>query len=209
VKRTESLPMPATERGRETRQRLLDAAEAVFGRRGYHEAGVTDIVRAAGVSQGTFYIYFPSKKDIFVAVVENLATALRAEIRAATEGLPDRASVEREGFRAFFRFVARHPYSYRIVRQAEFVDKAVFENYYRSLAKGYRRGLEAAARAGEFPAADFELLSYALMGIADFVGMRYVLWSDPGYVPDPVLDDLMRFILAGLHGSGGDGNGDR
>lgn len=204
MKRSRLLPVPVTDRGRETRQRLLDAAEAVFGRQGYHEAGVTDIVREAGVSQGTFYIYFPSKKDVFVAVVENLASALREEIRAATAGLPDRASVEREGFRAFFRFVARHPYSYRIVRQAEFVDRDVFENYYRSLAKGYRRGLEAAAKAGEFPAADFEVLSYALMGIADFVGMRYVLWNDPGYVPESVLESLMRFILTGLCGGGGD-----
>jgi len=165
---------------------------------GFHEASVTQIVAAAGVGQGTFYLYFAHKREIFVAVVQYLARALREEIGAGIQGAKTREEIERQGFRAFFRFVEKHPLSYRIVRQAEFVDEDAFRSYYRNLARGYRRGLEKAMAEGEFRALDAEALGYALMGIADFIGMRYVLWHDPGTVPEAVTEDLMRFILGGL-----------
>lgn len=190
--------MPTTGRGRETRQRLLDAAERIFGEEGFHEASVTQIVAAAEVGQGTFYLYFPTKRDIFVALVEHLASSLRQEIHGATEGLERREEVERAGFRAFFHFVEKHPLSYRIVRQAEFVDQQVFRDYYRSLAHGYERGLRAAAGTGEFRSPDAEAVSYALMGIADFIGMRYVLWTGGGHVPDTAFESIMELILHGL-----------
>lgn len=191
-------PLPQTDRGRETRQKLLDAAETIFGSMGFHEASVTQIVVAAGVGQGTFYLYFGQKRDIFIALVDHLAKSLRHSLGVAIAGLKTREDVERAGFKAFFAFVARHPMLYRIVRQAEFVDEEAFRAYYRTLARGYRRGLEAAMAQGEFRGLDAEALSYALMGIADFVGMRYVLWQDPGTVPADVTEDLMRFILGGL-----------
>jgi AcrR family transcriptional regulator len=50
--------------GRRTRRRLSDAALRVFARRGYHQARVDDIVRAARTSHGTFYLYFANKEDL-------------------------------------------------------------------------------------------------------------------------------------------------
>lgn len=49
---------------------LIDAARAVFRAKGYAAASVTDIVREAGVSQGTFYVYFNNKENVFDAVAE-------------------------------------------------------------------------------------------------------------------------------------------
>jgi AcrR family transcriptional regulator len=201
--KSEALPEPLTHRGRETRQRVLEAAERVFGEVGFHDASIARIVQEAGVAQGTFYLYFPSKRDVFVAVVDYLAGELRKEIQPAIAGLQSREAVEREGFRAFFRFVAKHPLSYRIVRQAEFVDPDAYRRYYRNLARGYARGLRHAAGTGEFRALDAEAVSYALMGIGDFIGLRYILWQDPGYVPEAVLETVMQFVLYGLKPVGG------
>lgn len=47
-----------------TRQAILDAAIRVFKEKGFQKTRVSDIVSAAGVAQGTFYLYFPSKDDI-------------------------------------------------------------------------------------------------------------------------------------------------
>jgi AcrR family transcriptional regulator len=58
-----------TERGQRTRERLIQAARAVFERDGFHEARVTDISREAGVAHGTFYTYFETKLDVFRAIV--------------------------------------------------------------------------------------------------------------------------------------------
>jgi AcrR family transcriptional regulator len=54
----------------QTRARLLDAAHAVFGRRGYYEATVEDVVAEAGYSRGAFYANFTDKADLLFAVLE-------------------------------------------------------------------------------------------------------------------------------------------
>lgn len=65
-------PVPATPRGRRSRQALLDAARIVFGRDGFSAARITDIADAAGAAHGSFYTYFTSKEDIFLALIEEL-----------------------------------------------------------------------------------------------------------------------------------------
>jgi AcrR family transcriptional regulator len=190
---------PATARGQRTRQKLLDAAEAVFGEMGYERASIVEITRSAGVAQGTFYVYFPSKKAVFVELVWELNRKLRRSLRTATDALvdADRFELERVGALTFLEFVQQHQSLYRIVRQAEFVDEALFREYYRELSTNWRRGLEAAMERGEIRRFDPEALVYMLMGILDFVGMRWVLWE--GTAPSPgVVDDMLRFIRDGL-----------
>lgn len=58
------------------RSQLLGAARRVFADRGYHKAGVSHIIREAGVARGTFYNYFESKRAVFTAVLEQLTTEL-------------------------------------------------------------------------------------------------------------------------------------
>ncbi|MEJ2217874.1 MAG: TetR/AcrR family transcriptional regulator [Gemmatimonadota bacterium] len=62
---------PETRRGE-----LIAAAREVFAERGVANAAVSDIVKAAGVAQGTFYLYFDAKTDVINAVVDGMAEAL-------------------------------------------------------------------------------------------------------------------------------------
>lgn len=193
---------PKRARGQRTRQRLLDAAEATFGRRGYFGTSITDITREARVAQGTFYVYFPGKKAVFSELVRQRSHDLRRTIQEEVQGLSDRRDVERAGFVAFFDFIRRHPSMYRIVRQSEFVDPALFRWYYRRFADGYVRGLRDGIRAGQIRDLDPEVIAYALMGIADFLGMRYVLWEK--HSPRPaVVDTVMELMLQGIGSSVG------
>src|SRR5258708_8266107 len=123
---------PATARGEATRRKILDAAEAVFGEMGYYEASVSEITRKAGVAQGTFYIYFPSKREIFVELVEDIGKRLRAFTNEAIAGAPDRLEGERIGFAAFFKFVANHRRIYSIVQEAERVAPEAAHAYYQA-----------------------------------------------------------------------------
>src|SRR3954452_5087478 len=88
---------PARERalraqGRQTMQRLADAGLRVFARRGFHEARVDDIVRAARTSHGTFYLYFANKEDLLRQLATECAGALESlagtlpEIDAGPDG---------------------------------------------------------------------------------------------------------------------------
>jgi AcrR family transcriptional regulator len=192
--------VPVTARGQATRRRLLDAAEEVFGARGFERASIADVTGGAGLAQGTFYVYFPDKQAIFTELVTELGHDLRRHIAEAVVGLDDRMAVERAGFRAFFQFIGAHRNLYRIVRQAEFVDEELYRGYYRRLAAGYASGLQAAMRARQVARLDPETLAYCLMGIGDFLGMRWVLWEerDP---PPHVIDTMTALIHHGIEGS--------
>lgn len=199
---TERVPMapppPRTDRGRRTRRKLLDAAEDVFGRDGFHRASIVDITRAAGVGQGTFYLYFPSKEALFVELVHVMGHDMRRRLHDASHGARDRAGAEEAGFRAFFDFVAEHPNLYRVMRECEFVAPEEFRDWYRRLAERYVGGLRAAAAAGQVRDLDLETAAYCLMGMADFLGMRLVLWEGRRRVPPRALRTVMEIVRSGV-----------
>ncbi|MFW6331329.1 MAG: TetR/AcrR family transcriptional regulator [Gemmatimonadota bacterium] len=188
---------PRTARGEATRQKLLDAAEALFGRGGYHSTSVTAITRRAGVAQGTFYLYFGGKEEVFRELVRDLNRRLRRAITRDVAGLESRLEVEEAGLRSFLRFAAEHRDLYRIVFESQFIDPSLFRWYYERLAEGYTRGLAAAMEAGEVRRLDPETVAYALMGAAHFMGMRWVVWEN-AEPPAEVLESLRRFIRSGL-----------
>ena len=97
-----------TSRGAATRQRLLDAAEDVFAEFGYHEASIVKITEAAHVAQGTFYLYFASKQEIFEELVRDLNRRVRHAMAAGAERGRTRAEAELFGFAGYFEFAAQH-----------------------------------------------------------------------------------------------------
>ena len=99
-----ALRLPSTARGQRTRQKLVEAAEAEFAQLGYERASVSGITGRARVAQGTFYVYFPDKKSIFVELVDSLGARLRQRLADAAGACPDRLAVERAGLTAFLAF---------------------------------------------------------------------------------------------------------
>lgn len=191
--------VPSTARGKRARERLLRASEQVFGDKGYEEASIAEICRLAECSLGSFYVYFPDKRHAFVELVDSLGARLRATLTRAVVRQPDRLSVERAGLRAFFQFLSKHSKLYRIVRQAEFVDEAAFRRYYAALEASYVAGLLRAAERGEIRDLDPVVTAYCLMGVGDFLGLRWALWeSAPDAKLDEVVESAMQFITHGL-----------
>ena len=195
--------VPRTRKGNETRARLLKAAEQVFSELGYHEASVVKITDAAGVGSGTFYLYFESKQTIFEELVLDLNRRVRHAMAEATTKSSNRLDAEKEGFRAFFTFTAEHPALYRIIRQAEFVAPESLKMHYSKIVRGYIDGLTQAQASHEISDIDPEVAAWALMGIGELIGMRWVLWEQgeddtPNTVPETVLDNMMMLIRRGL-----------
>ena len=180
-------------RGIETRGRLLEAAEQVFGELGYHDASVVKITEAAGVGQGTFYLYFATKKDVFDELIRDLNRRVRHAMKDASSRGETRLEAELLGFGAYFRFTAEHPALYRIIRQAEFVSPGMLEFHYEKLAAGYVEGLRESIAKGELGDIDPEVSAWALMAAGEMLGMRYILWGD-GSVPAHVEQELARII---------------
>jgi AcrR family transcriptional regulator len=187
-----------TARGERTRRNLIEAAERIFAELGYHEASIVKITEAAGVGQGTFYLYFESKKTIFDEVVLDLNARVRHAMTEAADQGGTRAEKELLGFGAFFRFTAEHPALYRIIRQAEFVSPETLHLHYERLTSGYTAGLRQAMQAGEVAEGDEEVLAWSLMGIGELVGMRWILWNGEREMPEHVFDELARIIVRTL-----------
>jgi len=196
---------PLSKRGERTRRRLLEAAEAVFADLGYHDASIVKLTEAAAVGQGTFYLYFASKKEIFDELVVDLNHRVRQAMAEGASQGTTRAEMEQLGFAAFFRFTAEHPALYRIIRQAEFVSPETLQLHYERLTSGYVAGLREAMEAGEIAQGDPELLAWALMGIGELVGMRWILWAGRDELSPEMLDELGRIIARTI----GSGNGGR
>jgi AcrR family transcriptional regulator len=187
-----------TKRGAETRARLLEAAEAVFAELGYHDASIVKITEGAGVAQGTFYLYFTGKRDIFDELVRDLNRRVRHAMKEASSRGRTRLEAEALGFRAYFRFTAEHTALYRIIRQAEFVSPTMLQYHYDRLSKGYVEGLRSARDRGEIGDIDPEVTAWALMGAGELIGLRWILWERAGEIPDAVMAELERIIACVL-----------
>jgi len=77
-------------KGERTRRRLLALAIEHFGASGYRSTSVSEIARAAGVTQATAYAYFDNKESLFVAALDVDASTLVTEAHRALTGVPAR-----------------------------------------------------------------------------------------------------------------------
>ena len=118
--------MTRAERRARTRGDLVDAAERLFTRNGFHATSVDAVADEAGFTKGAVYSNFASKEDLFFAVYERRSDRAAESVRATVDAAPDmgaaaeavaRGSIERraseDGWLAvFFEFwahVLRHP----------------------------------------------------------------------------------------------------
>ena len=188
---------PKTRRGRATRAKLLDAAESEFGENGFHNGSISGITQRAGVALGTFYTYFESKEEIFQALVSYMSQRTHEWIAEHVSGAPDRLTAERLGIEAYIEFARQHKGIYRIISEAEFVATDAYREHYEGFARAYRRNLEKAARDGEIRPGDYEAWAWAIMGIAVFLGMRFVV-MDESKSPSEVAAIMTDLIAKGI-----------
>jgi AcrR family transcriptional regulator len=186
--------------GQVTKRALFQAAEKVFGQVGFNRANISEITRLAGVAQGTFYIYFKSKRDLLEGFVRYLSRELRRTLKQATEGFADRRDMEREGTVTFFQFLRQHSRIYRVVEESETVGQETGMWYYKKLAAGYISGLREGVKRGEIRNLPVPFLARSLMGLNHMIGLKWVVWNSypQAKLPPPLLNELVQWILEGL-----------
>ncbi len=116
ARQTAEAPANRFERRREkTRVDLIQAAESVISRKGYHQTRIADIAAEADVGLGTFYLHFKTKNEIFIELVEEGAAELREEIAAAKAGVSNPAERLKIVINTVLDDAAEHPELFRIV----------------------------------------------------------------------------------------------
>jgi AcrR family transcriptional regulator len=97
---------------------VLDAALALFRERGYEGTSMDAIAAAAGVSKPVVYACYPSKAELFEALLRREEERVLSEIQAALPAGAEQGDAEKvlvEGFTAFLRAVAASPEAYRVI----------------------------------------------------------------------------------------------
>jgi AcrR family transcriptional regulator len=113
------------ERTEATRSRLLRNARTVFEKRGYGGASVADIVNAAGVARGTFYVHFGSKREIFVAVVDAVKQDLLAAQLRPPDGAQTIADAVRQNIEQYLRAYKASARMIVLIEETSIFDRAV------------------------------------------------------------------------------------
>ncbi|OLO26624.1 hypothetical protein BTR23_22650 [Alkalihalophilus pseudofirmus] len=189
--------MPKTNRGIQTRNKLLRSAEYIFGKNGYHQSSISEITQNAGVSLGNFYTYFESKYQIFEALLWDMQAQLTQLIKTRISGIDNRIDIEREGIKVLFEFLKQRPYWYSLFPQAEFVNRDLYREIFEKFTKSYIKGLEEAIAKEEIRNLNAEMLVYSFMGITHYLGLKWILWENRE-VDDELIDELMEFIKYGI-----------
>lgn len=77
----------------QTRRRIADAAQRLFGERGFEGVTVAEVARAAEVAEATLFNYFPAKEDLFYSGLETFGARLVDAVRTRPPGDPALAAV--------------------------------------------------------------------------------------------------------------------
>lgn len=189
---------PKTSRGQLTMNRIVKAAETEFGKKGYYNTTVSDIASRADVAPGTIYIYFQDKYSLYCHLLRQYGHNIRKIIADATKGCPTRLDAEREGLLAFLKLVRKKRHMYQIIWESLYINPKLFAEYYESFALRYKSKLDEAR--GEVTDMDNTVLAYMLMGIANFVGLKYVFFDKDADL-ETVADEAMKFYRHGFLGA--------
>lgn len=194
---------PKTKRGLATRNKITRAAERLFGEKGYYGTSINDIATKAKVAPGTLYIYFQDKYTLYCYLLNQYNHTLRSEIaqKIIESGCKSRRDRERIGMLRFLEIIKEHPHIYNIIWESLYIDKRLFIDYYQSFSEHYRKNLDSAYKKGEIGEYDNETLAFMLMGVSNFIGLRYVMFEKTTDL-ESVVDEVMKVLDKGLFNKG-------
>lgn len=178
----------------ERRAELLELGLELFARAPYETLSIDAIARAAGISKGLLYHYFPSKRDYYAATVHLAADRLLSASLEATESddLPPLELLHR-GLSAYLDFVERHGQTYAaLLRTGIGTDPEIL-----TVIEGTRDAFvdRIAARIGLGLESQGPLLRLALRGWVGFVEVTSLSWLNESTISREVLAELMSETL--------------
>src|SRR5437763_11871501 len=184
------------------RERIMDAAIKVFAEHGFHTATVAGIARAAGVADGTIYLYFKGKDDLLLRLFDEKMTALLAEARAELareKSAPDKLQ---RFIQLHLALVERNPdlASVLIVelrQSAQFIkaaDRAKLASYVDLIAEVVRAGQESGELTRDIsPAA----VKRAIFGALDELALGWLLGGRRGALKKTAAE-VAEWLVRGL-----------
>ncbi|MBO0821682.1 MAG: TetR/AcrR family transcriptional regulator, partial [Nocardiopsaceae bacterium] len=163
--------------GRETVRKLLEAGVVEFEERGFQGVRVDDVVQRAGISHGTFYLYFSNKEDLFKALLRDALHDMETVAGDFPVVTSDETGLKvlRQWVRKFFTAYETHSTVLRTLSSAN-APGEIFADGFRlfySLTEAMTTGMTAAAEAAGRHTEQAELTAFAcvmMLERVNFVG---------------------------------------
>lgn len=167
---------------RQTQDRILQAALAVFTERGYRDASIDDIAARAGVTKGAVYYWFRDKDDLAVDLHRRLWEQLAEHGAAAIDPAADVLTGLEQGFEAFLRALSTMGAARFFLRDAYGI--AAIEGSARGVADHARAAirdrLAEGVRRGEIRALDVDAMAHILIGAYQEATLHVLTTGDEG-----------------------------
>jgi AcrR family transcriptional regulator len=185
------------------RRQILAAAKRVFARNGFQVTTMADVAKAARLSYGAVYWYFPSKDDLFHALMEAEEAGLRAHMVAAIAG-SDAATTEellRDAVRATFEFFEGDKAAVKLLFRDSYALGGRFERHLGGIYERFIGDLEVVLRdaqdRGEVVAVPARVAAFSVAALVGQLAHRR-LSTDDGLDAADVADFVVRLVLDGL-----------
>ncbi len=182
------------------RRQLLGAAQEVFVSQGYHAAAMDEIAERAGISKPVLYQHFPSKLDLYLALLDESVDAVIETVRSALSSTSDNKQRVVATFGAYYDFVGGPGGAYRLVFESDLSNEpAVRERLDRSMRECAEMISEVIKEDTSIPDEAAHLLGVGLVGTAQ-VSARYWLDSDRDMAREDAVQLMARLAWRGISG---------
>ncbi len=186
----------------ERRAQILDRAREVFARLGYHAAKIDDIVAAAGVARGTFYLYFEDKRAIYSEILDRVLARIGSTIQRVDLHDPRRTVAEqvRDNIRGVVAILIEDRATTRIMLGDAVGVDPLFDRKLHAFYDGAATLLEESLRDGQtlgiVTDGDVRAMSYLTLGALKELLYQVVLrgWDRTA---DQIVDEVFAFLRDG------------
>lgn len=179
----------------EKRTRLLEAGAEVFAQKGYYPASIKEITQLAGVSVGTFYLYFPNKEELLLALYRRMAAALADMLQARMdEPEPDaRAKLLRCTIALILCYRRYAQLSLILLTQTIGMSPVFEQEYYRffaTVSSTFETLLAALKQQGQMEFAPLDIAAMAYLQIVNGLTAQWLAAQD-----GKSLDSLVKSVV--------------
>ncbi|MGI6387508.1 MAG: TetR/AcrR family transcriptional regulator [Desulfomonilia bacterium] len=190
-------------RKKETRERIISAACELFSKYGYHNTQVMDIVKAVGMSAGTFYNHFHDKKDLYRQLTLESLESLRIKVKMMREPVDiwnpsARSQIFQEMFDAIFDYIDINPQQFIMLLRGGFgVDEELdgyVWSYFLGFAKDAGEDIQRWMGEGVIEGIDPMFFGHACMGMCIQAIHSYLI--EKRNTREEVIGNLIKMILA-------------
>lgn len=186
AERTTPARMPRDER----RAQLLASALEVFVNHGYHGAAMDEIAETAKVSKPVLYQHFPSKRELYLALLDSHLAGLTTMLIDALNCTTDNKLRVQATMKAYFLFMAKDDQAHRLVFESDLVNDPEVAARLEKFNADYADAIgKVIAEDTKLPPVEATLLGRALAGMAQ-VSARYWLEAN-GDLDIEVASDLV------------------